>query len=817
MKRYWYISIIIIGLVVAIKGLDIRAIKAVNKAKKGAVVPLEVDVSDVVLTNADRIGINLGRWGSWGAEQLGKNVILNPGFEGEISRIIVFVNRSDVKSFSDDRDQNYLDGMWEGAEWEVRTGNSKGAKGIVTQSLRLGVDGLPQYFSESVPSLEKGDTIVLTKLSKGDISRYWYVNPVMKKKISFDTDEFRPGSPGSQSLLLSPRKGESTELSYFMDHITKRSGKLIKIEGKWKLSVWLKAKDEGRFSISLVRLGSPIMLKEEIIPTNDWQEYTFEFEGKDTGNPDLIELKITAFNAPIWVDDITLEPVQPENHTAFRQEVIESLEMIRPSFLRTLANFGDTFENRTANAFARKYILRRTNGNVNGEGGFDFSYGEILDLCEKVNANPWLVIPTTFSEEDYSKVGEFLHHHAKKNRFSEVIVEFGNENWNYMFRPQAFPSDYIQQHGIIAAKAFDLIKKASEEDVNLRFVVNGQHSWPTLSTKYYDSVSNVDSYSPGAYFMDRLDDNTSDSQALEMLFAGDPGLLEEHMDAIKERGKSGTIYEFNLHTTSGSASEDQRDRAVAGMASGVALGKRALYLMGLGFNPVIAFSLTQYDIKAWEADGYAKLFGVTRDFGPPVRYRPTGLAIAMLNRTIGGDMYGVKPIGQSVSAGEKLTTSTFKTPKMWTAAVVSENSSGQIVALQFPDDGHPIPETYAVLESNSPFDTNETAENVKIVEKNLEVSDRIVKFTVPAWGLAVLGSSDDFSEFYSAISKGEQDQSIAAFSSTMEEPVVNEIRSDDSTLNKLKNRVREVENKQEEILRDLQNLIDILGEYTQKN
>lgn len=73
--------------------------------------------------NVARIGINLGTWTSWGAEQLSSNVLMNPGFETTIDRAIVIVSHADGGGFEDD--QSWLarpDGFWRGAHFDVRSG-----------------------------------------------------------------------------------------------------------------------------------------------------------------------------------------------------------------------------------------------------------------------------------------------------------------------------------------------------------------------------------------------------------------------------------------------------------------------------------------------------------------------------------------------------------------------------------------------------------------------------------------------------------------------------------------------------------------------
>lgn len=708
--------------------------------------PISLEVDPVPIKESpSRIGINLGQWKTWGGEQYGKNLIQLPGFEGEIDRLIVFVTRSNKNSFSDEKHNAYSDGLWNGAKWEIRTGTSQGKKGFVKKSTKSGADGFPQYFSETpLPPLEKDDVIVLTKQTPGDIGRFWNFSKEHKSKISLDPTKSRPESPGSQSLLISPARNEKIAMSYYLDHLGKTAGKLIKIEGPWHFSIWLKAENEkGRITASFRRTNdTPKFFQKQIFPTTEWKKYSIDFIAKDTGNPALLDLKLEGEGAKIWVDDIFLGPVQDDNDTAFREEVIDALKELRPSVIRTKEYLGDTFDNRIAPPFERKYWIHRLRGRDTGSTIFAFSYQEFLDLCEEVNANPWFIIPTTSSNEKYFQFGEFLAEYANTNRFSEVVLEFGNENWNSMFRPQAFSWPHMDEHGLVAQGAFQNIIAGSNGTVSLNTMVNGQHVSPGKSFAYLDSTPNADTLAVAAYFMGSLNKDTPDSEILKKLFQDDPGKLKEAYDGTRERGKSFGIYEVNLHTSQGNAPSNKRDRVVAGAASGAALAKRLLYCLKLGADPIAVFNLAQFDSKAWDISDSVKLWGITRTFGPPMRFRPTGLAMVMLNRVISGDMYDINPIDSS-SKTDKLTVAAFKPSDMWTAAIVSENEKPIELEILFPDDGHPMPTTYQILKSATPFETNEIDENVTIAEKTLETDNRTARFSIPAWGFVVLGSTKD--------------------------------------------------------------------------
>ena len=56
----------------------------------------EID-AQVAIQHPHRIGINLGQWTSLGSQQYMRNVLMNPGLEGRVDRIIVIVSQADEK------------------------------------------------------------------------------------------------------------------------------------------------------------------------------------------------------------------------------------------------------------------------------------------------------------------------------------------------------------------------------------------------------------------------------------------------------------------------------------------------------------------------------------------------------------------------------------------------------------------------------------------------------------------------------------------------------------------------------------------------
>ncbi|MGA8163569.1 MAG: hypothetical protein WB791_00910 [Waddliaceae bacterium] len=737
MKRFAVFCVLLfIGFLFGIRFLGPESTGAQVFQREAAAISLQVEET-AVIDNPDRLGINLGQWTSWGAEQFSRNVLMNPGFEATIDRILIIVSRADVESFSDEAGWGYPDYYWNEADYRILTGSSAAKRGTIKQSLNSGKSGFPEYFShDPLPPIEENDIIVLTKVQTAHPVDLWEIDDL--STVGIDTKENRRESEGSQSLRLLPRPGAGAKVFYHLDSISYRAGKMLPIKGEWNFSVWAKAAAEGAaLDVSLQRLnGEAPIFRQTIHPTTGWQQYSFDFAGKDNGPPGALQLTLSAArpNTALWIDDLFLGQVQ-QTPSPFRDALISLLRQLRPSFLREFPHLGDTLENRLAPPYKRKPWTSHLAGN-RIETVFGHSLAEFLDLCSLVGANPWIIIPTTFSPIEYQKLGKFLANAAPADRFSEVIVEFGNENWNWFFRPAGIP--YSKEHGEMAKTAFTNILLGMGGWVNVRLLVNGEYTIPQVSLQFLDQTPNADGLAIAPYFFHRLESGTPDAEALQSLFEEDRGTLREIADEVYDRDKSLAVYELNLNTTQGDAKAYERDRIVSGAASGSALAKKILEALFLGANPVMVFNLFQYDTRTWETNESVKLWGIARHFGPPLRLRPTGLAVEMLNRAISGDMYRIVSIDQPSPETEKLTLAAFKSNRSWTAVAISENPQQQELDIHFPDDEHPLPTKLMTLNAASPFDTNEEEENVSIVENTLPIQGRLARIIVPAWGLVVL-------------------------------------------------------------------------------
>ncbi|MBI3795411.1 MAG: hypothetical protein HY268_00365, partial [Deltaproteobacteria bacterium] len=360
---------------------------------------------------------------------------------------------------------------------------------------------------------------------------------------------------------------------------------------------------------------------------------------------------------------------------------------------------------------------------------------DFLDLCRSVGANPWIIIPPTFADKELLQLGHFLASRARKDAFSEILVEFGNENWNPLFRPAGIPDP--QAHGEAAERAFQKIRDGAGRALPLQMVVNGQHANPALAFEFAKRVPSANLLAIAPYFLYSLEANTPLlTSGLPALFAGDEGQLSSIAEGLPSLKKELGVYEVNLHTTGGNAPPAEREPVVNGAAAGSALAKRLLEALTLGARRQCVYTLAGYDTYLADSAGLVKLWGIVRDLGETQRLRPTGLALAMLNRAVGGDLHTFHYTNTTPITD--MTVGVFCSAAGWSAAVVSASAEAREVSLAFPAASCALPHSLLRLDAPSPDATNENDEQVRIVEEPMPSSGTTLRFTVPPWGLVVL-------------------------------------------------------------------------------
>ena len=619
---------------------------------------------------AKRLGINIGSYNRWGGGEILQNIISNPGFEpGMYNSIVIAEAGSTENSFRQKHFNNVQpEGFWNGAEYEIVWGEAKGRTGTITSYVS---DGENSVFGLDGSGTAPGDydvMIVRKDFAPGQIAGFG----------AADTEEIRPGSPGVQSMILT---NENSTFNYYMDSYYRdgdqSAGKLFPVKGAWHFECWAKGENAGdELSVSFFRENEGQFLNETITLTSEWQRYEFDFDVPDDADPvkeygDGEYRPILCFRLQksqgdnIWVDDMLLTH-DDMNPTVFSTEFVNKLKELNPGIIRDWSNQnGNDLDNQLATLWARK-----TNGyslTSSEPGAFSYSLHEFLELAKELGAEPWYVIPPSFSESDLENLIEYLaapsdgpseyaHIRAALGQlepwtsvFKKIHLEFGNEMWGGGNSSDPFNGTSVSggvRLGNIASDRFQIMQSNSYFDSDkFNLIIGGQAGYSGRQEEIENNSDYHNSIALAPYF-GILDNWDSDANMYYPLFAspsawakstGRVGESKAHIDAGGKETEM-SIYEINFHTTSGDCPIDIRNDYLTGAAGAIALPLSMLtYMRDLDVVNQCAFGSTQYSYHMGGGE-YARLWGLLRDIYASGRKRPGFLGLEIVNKGIFGSI-----------------------------------------------------------------------------------------------------------------------------------------------------------------------------------
>ena len=587
-----------------------------------------VVISDTVrLAGAKRLGINLGGHSQWGADIILKNLVINPGFEaGHFGMIFLTLPGATATRLQADfwetawnNDQYGIGqpvGFWDGAEYEIVSGPARGRTGTVA-SFTHDDERYTFHLDSPGPAPNTGDAVMLRKAFPGYLRDYQPFNQA-------DTATTRPGSPGLQSLeLLPPDEAWQSAWWYGMDSYWRDSdrtaGKLLLVDGAWRFEVWARADNPGEhLTVRFYREGLPPFLDETIPLSTTWQPIVREFTVPPGGDPYglsdpdpnafhgilLLALQRDTDGGRVWVDDISLARADHTNPTVFTDNFVERLQELRPGVVRDwgLGQLGSTLDSQLAPAWGRG--SNSFTPAVRIPDDFHYSLHDFLALAAYLDAEPWYMIPPTFSAAEMTNLMAYLaapagsHPYADRRAalgqnapwtelFDLIHLEFGNEAWG----ANGFGDPFIgatfrggERLGQVAGERLGMLR-ASPYFVPERFnlIIGSQASVPWRSHEIEVNSSSHDSIALAPYF-GILEEWGSDEEIWGPVFAravqdtrpnGWVGEAQAHMNALASDTRL-SIYEVNFHTTDGSAPLEIRNAYVTGQPAALA-GLALLY------------------------------------------------------------------------------------------------------------------------------------------------------------------------------------------------------------------------------------------------
>ncbi len=673
--------------------------------------PIPITVSDeVIQSEVKRLGINLGHIDQFGAAQLMKNIIKNPGFEaGQFGMIFNAQGGNSgtrIQSVPDfwqtawNRDDLGIGqpaGFWNDAAIRPLTGSLAETEGTVT-NFEL-ADNL-YTFNVNLPGIGSGpaqyDAIAVQKQMLGYFGD-------RDPRVVADPSESRPGSSGSQALRLSTQETAESEFktsfSYYLDSTDRdgdhTAGKLFKINGAWHFEIWAKGATAGDFfDVYFKRQcleGGGNFFYERFNVTTDWQLITHDFtveQGIDGRGPDTcgngeegileFHIRVPFGNDDIWVDDVYLGKANPTNPTAFSDKFVGVLKEYNPGIVRNWGDqLGSTLENELADSYGRRSVghapERREARN------FHFGLHEFLELAAEVEAEPWYVIPPTFTPAEIENLAAYLaapagsHPYADiranlgqtapwTDVFDQIHLEFGNEMWgsnggNDPFRGATMRGG--ERLGQLANGRFATLKASpyySAQKINL--IIGGQYNVSDTQTTIERESDGHDAIAVSPYFAYEIDRFSTPAELFYPLFARPQqavtsGKMAQSRNAISQLDTETemAIYEVNFHTTRTDLDIplETRNDFVTGMGGGLALPLHMLtYLKETGIKNQAAFTALQYSHQI-QGEEYVKLWGLMRDLEGTGNKRPTWLGTELANQAIMGDLVRTTHTGHNPS------------------------------------------------------------------------------------------------------------------------------------------------------------------------
>ncbi len=736
-----------------------------------------------------RLGVNLSFQDFYDSGQMTKNLLSrNPGFEGQIFQSTVRCSALSTATTCADENiySGWPSGFWNGASVEVIYGRAQGRKDFVTNYTGPSgnATGTLTFASSGVPPAS-GDYVILRKTTPGDAVAGWWPSTVGAGSITTNSTDLPPGTAGLQTVALrAPGASDSAVLASYFD--TTQGRTFVALNGTYQLTFKAKATG-GANSVSLYvqRAGLSPYLTQDLALSSTWSTYSVTFNATETGaTVGGVAVKFSTKGADsFYLDDVSLTQINsdPSNPTAFRDPVVNALKTLGAGELRFWANqLGDTLDNLIAPPFGRQ----RSGFSAWSSRQEDISYGlpEFLQLCETVGAEPWVVVPITFSTTESANLIEYLSgststtYGAKRaalghaapwtSSFAKIHLEFGNEAWNGGFKGGII--EYSAPYGQRAQTVFGAMR-ASSSYVGSAFdlVLGGQAAWPGRNQDIQNNCNNNDTFAVAPYMMNTVD-SYQDNESLygssfaeaEAFYASTGtaegianGMMLQDLKAIQTSNHPVplAIYEINLSTLAGAMPQSNLNTYAPSLGAGLAVVDSMLQHLRQGIVNQNMFALPQYQFT--RSDGkLVPLWGSVVDMGVTDRRRPQFLALQLANQAIGNN----SSMLQTVHSG---ADPTWNQPLVNTVALnnahhlqsfaFSSGSQKSLVVFNLHRTSS-LPVTFTG--TNAPFglvtmrrltsaslsDTNEDSAQVNITTQTLGGFNAATGLSLPPYSMTVL-------------------------------------------------------------------------------
>ena len=744
--------------------------------------------TNVLQSSVKRLGINLSFQDYYDSGQMTKNLVSrNPGFEGEIYQSTIrCISGTAMTCVDDDANSAWPAGFWNGATVEFFYGSAQGRTGIVAAyTAANGASGGTFTFSSSGATPATGDYMIVRMVVPGNAAAGWWPASSGNGTITTNTSDLPPGTTGLQTAALNaPAASDSASLAAYFDGEAGRSFVLLK--GTFQLSFQAKGiGGSSAIALNLQRIGLATYLNQTVQLSSTWTTYTFTFTGSESGAAlNNVALTFSTVGQDAFLLDnvsLTQTDSDPSNATAFRDPVVNTLESLHPGVLRFWANqLGDTLDNLIADPYARQragYLAWYTEQD-------DISYGlqEFLQLCATVGAEPWFVVPSTFSTADAANLIEYLagapstpygSKRAARGQttpwtsvFTRIHLEFGNEAWNSTFKGGSI--EYSAPYGQRAQAIFGAMRGDSAYLPSaFDLVLGGQAAWAGRNQDIQNNCNNNDSFAVAPYMMNTLDSFSTNENLFGPTFAepeafqspagvaegvtGGLMLLNQQAIAGSSHPVPLSLYEVNLSPLGGAITQAALNSYAPSLGAGLAVVDNMLQQMRQGVLTQNLFALPQYEFL--RSDGKTVfLWGSVVDMGVTDQRRPQFLALQLANQAIGQNATMLQTVhsGADPTWDQPLVNSVQLTGAHYLQSFAFSSSSTTSLVIFNLHRTAALPVTFSganapggnvqltQLTSANITDTNEASEVISPVSSSLANFSPLSGITLPPYSMTVL-------------------------------------------------------------------------------
>jgi alpha-L-arabinofuranosidase len=757
--------------------------------------PTVIQVSQVVLhKDVKRLGINLGASDSYDSLQTLRNLVSrNPGFEGREWQTVIQCGQVTADSCTDaTQSGSWPAGFLDGGTYEVISGAATGQTGAIVHSTAAsGQASATIQFAPGGKALAVNDYIVVRKTTLGEADGGWGVQANGGATVTTEFKDLSSRTTGLQAIRITAlRPDQNVYLKQYFDSTPGTS--FVQLRGPYVIHFRAKCLGGNKSLGVYVQRGwsSPAALnfQQTVLLTGSWQDYTLNFNAAEPRNAvGTVAFGFSIGGSEVLLDDVSLEEAS-SNGTAFRNDVVATLQRLKPGVLRYMdsgQNWGSTLDNMLAPQQARQ----RSGYNKYSNDPADVPIGlhDFLVLSEKIGAEPWYSIQIGWSAEEAANLMEYLggpvttkygaaraalgHPIPWTQTFPVIHLEFGNEAWNTA-QPGASIGDAVV-YANRATTIFGAMRSSKwYAPGHFNMVADGQAVNTYLNAKVLEVAQGIDSIDIAPYTFGSFNDDSSIEHIFGPMFT-EPQMVDSASDGYVHRQANTAatavhpahlaVYEVNIGTVDGTASQASLDSTVPSIGAGVAsIDHMLLMLRDLGITVQNTFQLGggRYhftNTAGKDNNESSPVWAIVLDMGGPTdRVRPSFLAQQLANQVIRPTMLGTSITGsdptwdQPLSANDKIQLGRVHELQSFAFADTASTTMillnlSRTTARSVSLAGQCAPQgkvTVQTLTSANITDTNELDDKVKTTSREQDGVVPGTVFSLPPFSMTALSSSN---------------------------------------------------------------------------